>query len=110
MLTKRFTRVPCQIASCSVLFKHSDLHYKPSYPILLCGNFIAARCHSDLEQKSLCYNPDLEELLIWTIFEKTSSENGSESNRGCNSKMGEKKKIKCHILLHFYYIMCADLL
>lgn len=41
VLTKRFTRVPCQIASCLVLFKHPDLHYKPSYPILLCWNFIA---------------------------------------------------------------------
>lgn len=48
------------------------------------------RCHSDLEQKSLGYNPDLEESLVWTIFEKTSSENGSESTRGCNSKMGEE--------------------
>lgn len=48
------------------------------------------RCHSDLEQKSLGYNPDLEGSLLWTIFEKTSSENGSESTRGCSSKMGEE--------------------
>lgn len=48
------------------------------------------RCHSDPEQKSLGYNPDLELSVVWIVFEKTSSENGSESTRGRGSKMGKK--------------------
>jgi len=72
----------------------------------LCAEFYC-RCHSDLEQKRIGYNPDLEESFTWTIFEKTSSENGSESTRGCSSKMGEEREneVSYYFVAFFLFVI-----
>lgn len=58
--------------------------------LFFCAEIFNRSCHSDPEQKSLGYNPDIELSVVRIVFEKTSSENGSESTRGCGSKMGKE--------------------